>query len=109
MSIQIPNDISDSYNQVLSSEALWAVYSIAGDTLKLQEVSSSSLSDMCEWFDEGKLQFAFAKVIEPISGLGKFVFIQWCGDGVPVNRKGMFNSQSQTVSRFFTGSLLLRV
>jgi hypothetical protein len=78
MSIQIPSDIFDSYDSVISGACLWAVYFIAGDALKLQDSSSESLADLCEWFDDGKCQFAFAKVTEPNSRLGKFVFITWC-------------------------------
>lgn len=38
------------------------------------------------------------------SGLPKFVQINWCGDGVPVARKGLFHSHSSAVANFLRGT-----
>jgi hypothetical protein len=32
------------------------------------------------------------------------VQINWCGDGVPEAKKGLFHSHSSTVARFFRGT-----
>jgi len=36
--------------------------------------------------------------------LPKFVQINWCGDGVPEAKKGLFHTHSTAVSRFFRGT-----
>lgn len=38
------------------------------------------------------------------SELDKFVQINWCGDGVPEARKGLFYSHSAAVASFLKGS-----
>lgn len=38
------------------------------------------------------------------SNLPKFVQINWCGDGVPEAKKGLFHSHSSAVARFFRGT-----
>ncbi|THG94438.1 hypothetical protein EW026_g7035 [Hermanssonia centrifuga] len=50
------------------------------------------------------MQYAFARVTDPNSGLLKFVQINWCGDGVPEARKGLFYSHSSAVANFLRGS-----
>jgi hypothetical protein len=36
--------------------------------------------------------------------LPKFVQINWCGDGVPEAKKGLFHTHSSAVARFFRGT-----
>jgi hypothetical protein len=48
---------------------------------------------------DGKIQYAFTRVVDDISGLPKFVFIGWCGEGVP--DKGLFTQHNAEVQRFF--------
>lgn len=67
------------------------------------------------------MQYAFARVMDrnaslpycillsgilhiPQSQLPKFVQINWCGDGVPEARKGLFYSHSTAVANFLKGS-----
>jgi drebrin-like protein len=38
------------------------------------------------------------------SKLAKFVQINWCGDGVPESKKGLFHTHSSTVANFLRGS-----
>ena len=38
------------------------------------------------------------------SNLPKFVQINWCGDGVPEAKKGLFHTHSSAVARFFRGT-----
>ena len=72
-----------------------------------------------------RIQYAFARVIDPNvrsfhcasalrvdlrclfdtqSKLAKFVQINWCGDGVPVVKKGLFHTHSSAVARFLRGT-----
>ncbi|KAG1050913.1 hypothetical protein G6F42_028988 [Rhizopus arrhizus] len=59
------------------------------------------LEELNDEFSDGKVQFAYAKVIDPNTELPKFVFVGWCGSGVPELRKAFFNSQLSDVSKFF--------
>lgn len=38
------------------------------------------------------------------SQLPKFVQINWCGDGVPESKKGLFHTHSSAVARFLRGT-----
>ena len=58
------------------------------------------LADLLDEFSEGKVQFAFVKVIDPNTGLPKNVLIAWCGEGVPERTKGSFTSHLAAVSKF---------
>ena len=68
-----------------------------------------------------RIQYVFARVTDPNvrsadvlliqrlidyqqTKLPKFVQINWCGDGVPEAKKGLFHTHSTTVSRFFRGT-----
>jgi hypothetical protein len=58
------------------------------------------LDDLIEEFSEGRVQFAYLKVIDPNTGLPKNVLIAWCGEGVPERTKGYFTSHLASVSKF---------
>ena len=79
-------------------------------------VLSPSLS-----LSRARIQYVFCRVKDPNVGLAnifrlwqlitckqtklfKFVQINWCGDGVPEVKKGLFHTHSSTVARFFRGS-----
>ncbi|KAJ1660554.1 actin binding protein [Dispira simplex] len=83
----------------------WAVYTYDKGTndLKVQEESDEGLEELAEAFDDGKIQYAFARVQDSNTKLAKFVFISWCGSGVPVSKKGLFGSHLSDVSRYFRG------
>jgi len=42
-------------------------------------MAEGGLEELQEEFNESKIQYAFSKVIEPGSGLPKYVFISWVG------------------------------
>ncbi|RDW64279.1 putative actin binding protein [Aspergillus mulundensis] len=120
--------ISKSYQSVADSSisesargspavAKWALFSVstplvsafqqdAGSkesVLKVQDTGEGELADLLDEFSEGKIQFAFVKVIDANTGLPKCVLIAWCGEGVPERTKGYFTSHLSTVSRFLHG------
>ncbi|TPX43830.1 hypothetical protein SeLEV6574_g04842 [Synchytrium endobioticum] len=95
-----------AYNKVKdpSSDTNWVIYSYDKDNeLKPIETGQNGLQELVDEFNSSKIQYAFARVIEPISGLPKILLISWCGEGVPVYRKGLFNSHVSDFQRFFTG------
>lgn len=62
--------------------------------------AEGELADLIDEFSEGKVQFAYVKVLHPNTGLPKNVFIAWCGEGVPERTKGYFTSHLAVVSKF---------
>lgn len=62
--------------------------------------ADGELEDLIEEFSEGRVQFAYVKVIDPNTGLPKNVLIGWCGEGVPERTKGYFTSHLASVSKF---------
>ncbi|KAJ3041204.1 hypothetical protein HDV00_009742 [Rhizophlyctis rosea] len=100
-------DLNESYQQVLSADdpINWAMYSYdkGGNDLKLTGSGDGGLEELQEEFEESKIQYAFARVVEPISGLPKFVLISWCGDGVPTAKKGLFHYHVNDVTKYFKG------
>lgn len=61
------------------------------------------LQEFVEEFDDGKVQFGFARVSDPNSNLPKFVLIGWAGEGVPERAKGYFNGNFATIAKYFHG------
>ncbi|KAL4961915.1 putative actin binding protein [Aspergillus stella-maris] len=120
--------ISKSYQSVVDSSisepakdsstfAKWALFSVstplmsafqqdAGNkesVLKVQDTGEGDLENLIDEFSEGKVQFAFVKVLDANTGLPKNVLIAWCGEGVPERTKGYFTSHLSTVSKFLHG------
>ncbi|KAL4901009.1 hypothetical protein BDW74DRAFT_170391 [Aspergillus multicolor] len=120
--------ISKSYQSVVDSSisesargspavAKWALFSVstplvsafqqdAGNkesVLKVQDTGEGELADLLDEFSEGKIQFAFVKVVDANTSLPKCVLIAWCGEGVPERTKGYFTSHLSTVSKVLHG------
>ncbi|RAL08441.1 putative actin binding protein [Aspergillus homomorphus CBS 101889] len=106
----LPSSGSPTYGQ-------WVIFSVATplinafqkdsgnkeSVLKVQDTGAGELLDLVDEFSEGKIQFAFVKVLDPNSGLPKNVLIAWCGEGVPERTKGYFTSHLAAVSKFLHG------
>ncbi|KAI9256458.1 hypothetical protein BDA99DRAFT_441889 [Phascolomyces articulosus] len=98
-------DLKNAYNAVLSDSdpTDWLIYSYDKGTndLRVQDTGDGGLEELNDEFSDGKIQFAYARVIDPNTELPKYVFIAWCGSGVPETRKGFFNSHLIEVEKFF--------
>ena len=80
MSLSFAKDVRESYLDILSSQTPtdWALYGYDKDgNLKLLESGSDGLEGLIAEFNAGSILYAFARVIEPISDLSKFVLISW--------------------------------
>ncbi|PYI07440.1 actin binding protein [Aspergillus sclerotiicarbonarius CBS 121057] len=120
--------ISKSYQNVINSSfpsagtgsptyGQWAIFSVSTplvnafqrdsgnkeSVLKVQDTGAGELVDLIDEFSEGKIQFAYVKVVDPNTGLPKNVLIAWCGEGVPERTKGYFTSHLSAVSKFLHG------
>jgi hypothetical protein len=105
MSLQVnlsSPDIRSAYDQVLSGAADYLIltYEKASNDLKVQTVEQGSLDDALFDFSSGRIQYGFIRVVDPNSKLPKFVLINWCGEGVPESRKGLFTSHAATVAQY---------
>ncbi|KAG0321865.1 hypothetical protein BGZ97_010019, partial [Linnemannia gamsii] len=83
----------------------WALFGYDKGTndLKVLGQGSGGLEELEDEFADGKIQYAFVRIVDPYSQLNKFVLIAWCGDGVPESKKGLFNSHLADVSHFLKG------
>ncbi|KAI8381244.1 uncharacterized protein BYT42DRAFT_613043 [Radiomyces spectabilis] len=98
-------DLEAAYQAVLNNNdpTNWLIYSYDKGTsdLRVQATGEDGLEELTEEFADGKIQFAYTRVIDPNTELPKFVFIAWCGSGVPETRKAFFNNHMNDVSKFF--------
>ncbi|KAI8599620.1 hypothetical protein EDD21DRAFT_307761 [Dissophora ornata] len=78
-------------------------YDKGTNDLKVLGTGNGGLEELEEEFMDGKIQYAFVRVVDPNSQLNKFVLIAWCGDGVPESKKGLFNTHLVDVSQFLKG------
>jgi len=67
------------------------------------------LVDLIDEFSDGRVQFAFAKVKDPNTGLQKYVLVGWCGEGVPERTKGYFTSHLAAVSKVLQVGIVLEI
>ncbi|KAG0030373.1 hypothetical protein BGZ81_002755 [Podila clonocystis] len=83
----------------------WAMfgYDKGSNDLKVLGQGAGGLEELEDEFVDGKIQYAFVRIIDPNSQLNKFILIAWCGDGVPESKKGLFNSHLADVSQFLKG------
>ncbi|KAI7899309.1 uncharacterized protein BX663DRAFT_522154 [Cokeromyces recurvatus] len=97
--------LDEAFQAVISDrdDTNWLIFAFDKGTydLRVQATGDGGLEELNDEFSDGKVQFAYAKVIDPNTELPKFVFIGWCGSGVPELRKAFFNSQLNDVSKFF--------
>ncbi|KAK6531950.1 hypothetical protein TWF694_003114 [Orbilia ellipsospora] len=71
--------------------------------LKVQSTGEGDLEELFEDFNDGRVQFALARVKDPNTQLGKNVFFAWCGDGVPERVKGNYGGYKSAVAKLFEG------
>lgn len=95
--------IRDAYEKVLDGVQDYVVlsYRKLSNDLDVGAAGKGSLDDVAEEFSDGKIQYAFVRVTDPNTKLPKFVLINWCGEGVPETRKGLFPSHSASVADYF--------
>jgi len=104
---QYASELKEAYKSVLDKDnALnWILLGYAKGTndLKVVGKGEEGLEELAEEFEDDKVLFAFTRVIDPNSNLPKYVFISWCGEGAPVQRKGLLPSHLYDVQRFLSG------
>lgn len=97
-------EIKESLNKVKNGKLSWFMIGHVPKSDNKYKVTASGMGGIEELkgeLNDGKVQFAFIAV--DLSGVRKFVFISWCGEGVTGLKKGYFNGHSQDVAAYFTG------
>uniref|UniRef100_UPI003590137E drebrin-like protein B n=1 Tax=Myxine glutinosa TaxID=7769 RepID=UPI003590137E len=101
-------ELAAAYEDVLSgkSETDWALFTYEGNTndLKVAETGSNGLEELVDELNSGKVMYAFCRVQDSNSGLTKFVFINWTGEGVKTARKGICALHVSAVAAFLKGA-----
>uniref|UniRef100_A0A182RGL1 Drebrin n=1 Tax=Anopheles funestus TaxID=62324 RepID=A0A182RGL1_ANOFN len=84
----------------------WALFGYEGQTnvLKLQETGEDGISELAAELNSGKLQYAFLRVDNIETGIAKFVFINWQGEGAPIARKGTCAKHVRDVTALLHGA-----
>ncbi|KAJ7430553.1 hypothetical protein FB451DRAFT_1495966 [Mycena latifolia] len=107
MSLQVnlsSRDTNDAYLHVLNSRSIdLALFMYEGGTsdLKGQSTDDGGLEEPEEEeFSDGRSVQARIWHDYCSCKLPKFVQINWCGDGVPEQKKGLFHTHSNTVVSF---------
>ncbi|OLL24577.1 Drebrin-like protein [Neolecta irregularis DAH-3] len=105
-------DLRDSYERIRNGDEniAWALYSYEkhSNDLRVLETGQGGIAEFIDDFSDGKIMYAFSRVIDPNSGLSKFVLIGWCGEGVPEDRKGVFNTHFPAVQKFLNVRLAIQ-
>ncbi|KAL0146249.1 hypothetical protein V8B55DRAFT_1469143 [Mucor lusitanicus] len=74
-------ELNAAYQAVISEkdDTNWLIYAYDKGTydLRVQATGDGGLEELNDEFSDGKVQFAYAKVIDPNTELPKFVFVGW--------------------------------
>ncbi|OLY80442.1 Drebrin-like protein, partial [Smittium mucronatum] len=101
------SQIYSAHEKILQGDpnVSWAVFGFDKGTndLNVEATGSGGIDELVEEFDSGKVQYAFARILDPKTKLNKFVFFSWCGSGVPVFKKGLLGSQIGDVQNVLKG------
>lgn len=84
----------------------WALFTYEGQTnvLKLQETGEDGIAELAAELNSGKLQYGFVRVDNKETGIAKFVFINWQGEGAPTARKGTCAKHVRDVTNLLKGA-----
>ncbi|KAI6006671.1 hypothetical protein F5J12DRAFT_720879, partial [Pisolithus orientalis] len=103
-------EISDVYQKIVAGKDIdWALLTYdRGGNLRVQSTGDGGLGELVKEFSNGRIHYALARAIDPnasdptdtwsyFNRLVEFVQINWCGDGVPETKKGLFLTHSSSV------------
>ncbi|XP_065071787.1 drebrin-like protein [Rhopilema esculentum] len=87
------------------SKINWAVFGYDGKTftLKVVETGEDGFEEMADELNGGKIMYAVCRVNDPNTNLPKLVFVNWQGEGVPANVKGVCANHIRDVTSLFKG------
>lgn len=95
-------EIQNKYQRVLNEDpsVTWVIFGYEkGTTIKVVADGNGNLEEMFEEFEDGRIFYCFFRAEDPKTRLSKFVFLTWCGSGVPVEKKRLFGPHFEEISR----------
>ncbi|KAK9475515.1 uncharacterized protein V1510DRAFT_358756 [Dipodascopsis tothii] len=102
------NEIESCYKQIVQGDdsISWVVYSYGAgpnnQTLKVQATGAGGLDEFADELSDGRVQYVFARTLNPYTGQDRLILIGWCGEGVPERAKGYFNSHLEAVAKLLS-------
>ncbi|XP_069034438.1 drebrin-like b isoform X5 [Embiotoca jacksoni] len=100
--------LTAAYKEVVDekSNTNWVLFTYEGnsDDIRLAEKGDGGLEELVEELNSGKVMYAFCRVLDPNSGLSKYVLINWTGEGVKDARKGICANHVSSIGNFLKGA-----
>ncbi|XP_061116533.1 drebrin-like b isoform X5 [Conger conger] len=100
--------LTAAYKEVVDekSNTNWALFTYEGNSndIRLAEKGDGGLEELVEELNSGKIMYAFCRVLDPNSGLPKYVLINWTGEGVKDSRKGLCANHVSSMANFLKGA-----
>ncbi|KAF4108447.1 drebrin-like a [Onychostoma macrolepis] len=100
--------LTDAYNEVVNGRTAtnWVLFTYEGNSndIRVAGKGDGGLEEMVEELNSGKIMYAFCKVMDPSSGVPKFVLINWTGEGVKDVRKGVCANHVHSMANFLRGA-----
>uniref|UniRef100_A0A673M7C6 Drebrin-like protein B n=1 Tax=Sinocyclocheilus rhinocerous TaxID=307959 RepID=A0A673M7C6_9TELE len=100
--------LTDAYNEVVNGRTAtnWVLFTYEGNSndIRVAGKGDGGLEEMVEELNSGKIMYTFCKVLDPSSGVPKFVLINWTGEGVKDVRKGVCANHVHSVANFLRGA-----
>ncbi|KAG1929462.1 drebrin-like a [Pimephales promelas] len=100
--------LTAAYNDVVNgkTDTNWVLFTYEGNSndIRVAEKGDGGLEEMVEELNSGKIMYAFCKVLDPSSGVPKFVLINWTGEGVKDVRKGVCANHIHSMANFLRGA-----
>jgi len=100
-------EIIKAYREVQNekSSTTWALFGYVpkSNKLKLDETGSGDIEELKEALSDGKVQYAAFRVQDEKTNLGKVLFINWVGEGVPEARKGITSAHVTKIAQLLKG------
>ncbi|XP_030623988.1 drebrin-like a [Chanos chanos] len=101
-------ELNAAYSEVVNGKAgtNWALFTYEGNSndIRLAGKGDGGLEEMVEELNSGKVMYAFCRVLDPSSGVPKFVLINWTGEGVKDFRKGVCANHVRSMANFLRGA-----
>ncbi|MFT7817491.1 drebrin-like protein A-like [Arapaima gigas] len=101
-------ELTAAYREVVDekSPTNWALFTYEGNTndIRLAQKGDGGLEELVEELNSGKVMYGFCRVMDPNSGLPKYVLINWTGEGVKDARKGQCANHVSTIANFLKGA-----
>lgn len=97
--------LKEAYDAVVSGAngTNWAVFGYQGktNTVKLIGTGDGGLEEFVEEFNGSHIQYGYARITDDNHGTSKYIFVNWSGEGAPVERKGLCANHVKDVQKFF--------